>query len=146
MENIGKTIGPFLGVLGPIASIALSFFTTGELSELARLSESNSRKLTKTSPAVLACSRSDLSRLCKSLSTRLWRIPLFLRLRNVSTMLRVWRSVFGNHNAQLSYADITTKSIDLSHKWRQFNILLYAYQLAFMTSFYSKNYFEFLAR
>ena len=43
--------------------------------------------ITKTAPAVLACSRSDLSRLCKSLWTRLWRIPLFLRLRNVSAML-----------------------------------------------------------
>ena len=36
--------------------------------------------ITKTAPAVLACSRSDLSRLCKSLWIRFWRIPLFLRL------------------------------------------------------------------
>ena len=43
--------------------------------------------ITKTAPAVLACSRLDLSWLCKSLWTRLWRIPLFLRLRNVSAML-----------------------------------------------------------
>ena len=65
--------------------------------------------ITKTAPAVLACSRSDLSRLCKSLWTSLWRIPLFC-----TTHYTVWHNRNEVYVKKLYIVAMIVLNVDIS--------------------------------